>query len=382
MAGIVLPVVMARRVSRPGPVAVAGLLRSTTGLGQGARLCLAALQKVGYETRSLDLGRFLYWHSGVTVELGREMMPGEGGQIIIHLNPLELALVLPFLGRRLLKDKKIIGYWAWELENIPEVWKPAMRLVDEIWTPSHFVAEAVRRDTKIPVHVVHHPVWYPNLSGRSRESFGIPSNCFVVLSMFDMRSSAERKNPIGAVRAFRMAFGDRSDVRMIVKVGSAKESPKTVNQLRKTIADARNVTLVFDTLQPEDQAALIDCADVVISLHRSEGFGLVLAEAMYLGKPVIATGYSGNLDFMDRANSILIGYKMVPIIDPQKIYTRRNQMWAEPDVEEAAEWLKRLADDPDLRADIGRQARESVQRYFSLDSFKRAINATGLMPPA
>lgn len=387
-----LPVVVGMAASRmvahrrilSGPVTVAGLFRSTVGLAESARLSFQALQQAGIAVKYMDMGKIFYWHKKINIAFGEEEKGdgSEGGTLLVHLNPPELALAMPFIGREFVRHKRLIGYWAWELQRLPSHWKIGFRLVDEVWTPSNFVAEAVRQETKTPVYVVPHPVLRPRSSGRSRESFGIPRDCFVVLNAFDMRSSAERKNPFAAVQAFRLAFGDRGDVRMVIKVGAAEESPKVIDQLKRAVNGAQNITLMFDTLQTEDQAALIDCVDVVISLHRSEGFGLVLAEAMHLGKPVIATGYSGNLDFMDRTNSVLIGYKLVPIIDPQKIYTQRNQMWADPDAEEAAEWLKRLAGDHDLRAEIGRQARESAQRYFSLDSFKGAINATGLTPPA
>jgi glycosyltransferase involved in cell wall biosynthesis len=178
----------------------------------------------------------------------------------------------------------------------------------------------------------------------------------VVLVSFDLASSFARKNPFAAVAAFHGAFGDRPDRILLLKVGHPDHAPADFARLAQ-MAQSPNIRLLTQTLSSEDRHALTACADIVLSLHRGEGFGLVLAEAMLLGKPVIATGWSGNTDFMDGTNAALVGYRLVPARDDRSVY---RGLWAEPDVVEAAELLRKLADDADLRRDLGRRARAST----------------------
>jgi len=373
---MIAPFVISRRSIKRGPVTIAGFLSSTVGLGQGARLALSAFRELGYEVTFIDIGDFLYWHKNISVNLGERASPDEGGVVIFHLNPPELSMVLPILGRRLIRHKKIIGCWAWELDEVPRNWIPGFKLIDEIWVPSKFVASAISRSSDVPLRVIHHPVRRPVASSRVRSDFGIAESAFVALTMFDMRSSAERKNPIGAIRAFRMAFGDRSDAILIVKIGNPREAPSVMSRIESEISGSSNIKLMFDKLSQEDHASLMKCSDVIISLHRSEGFGLVMAEAMLLGKPVIATAYSANMDFMDSRSAVLINYNLIAVNDPQGIYLGGNIFWADPDIGEAAQWLHRLASDPSLCRSIGEQARMKAGEVFSLASFKESIEGS------
>jgi glycosyltransferase involved in cell wall biosynthesis len=178
----------------------------------------------------------------------------------------------------------------------------------------------------------------------------------VVLVSFNLASSFARKNPFAAIAAFRGAFGDRPDRILVLKIGHPEHAPADFARLAQMVR-APNIRLETQTLPPEDRHALTACADIVLSLHRGEGFGLVLAEAMLLGKPVIATGWSGNTDFMDATNAALVSYRLVPARDDRSVY---RGLWAEPDVAEAATLLRRLADDADLRRNLGERARAST----------------------
>lgn len=376
-ARLARPLLLARRDVRPGPVTVAGLMTSTVGLGQGARLALKAFEALGYGTRHLDVGEIFYWHKNIEVVLGPEAKPGEGGVLVVHLNPPELLLALPVIGRKMLRDRRIIGVWAWELATLPKTWLPGIDMVDEIWVPSDFVASALAGRTKVPVRVVHHPLSVPVPGEAERLRFGLPEEAFVVLTMFDMRSSAERKNPIAAIRAFRRAFSDRMDVLLVVKIGNPLEALDVMSRIEDAIGGAQNIRLIFEKLSQPDHAGFMACCDAIISLHRSEGFGLVLAEAMLLGKPVIATAYSGNMDFMDETCVALVGYKLIPVSDPQGIYGGDGAVWAEPDVDEAAEWLIRLAGDAPLRERLGARAKMYAEEVFDIKSFKDAIGDCG-----
>lgn len=362
-----------RRV-KPGPITVAGLLGSTVGLGRGARLALDALRRLGYETRSLDTSRLLFWHRQLERErLGEMARPDEGGVLLIHLNPPELALLLPLIGRGYLRHKKLIGYWAWELEQIPWQWQVGFGLVDEIWVPSTFTAQALAKVCSLPIRVVPHPVPQPEPSRYGRAFFGLSDGAFIVLTMLDLSSCAERKNPFGAVHAFRAAFGAADDVLLLVKIGNASRDPAQVERIEQAIHGYANVRLLFQQFDSDQQMGLIGCVDVVLSLHRAEGFGLVLAEAQWLQKPVIATAYSGNLDFMDADSAALIGYQLVPVRDPQGIYSGEGNYWAEPNPDEARDWLRRLKADAGLRSRLGQAGYRNVSSALDLAAFAAAV---------
>jgi glycosyltransferase involved in cell wall biosynthesis len=368
------------RDPRPGPVAVAGLLRSATGLGQGARLCHAALRELGLAPRHKDLGRVFRWHGDMALPAGAEAGAGEGGSMIIHLNPPQLPLAILAIGRARLKHKRLIGYWNWELPDIPEVWKRGFRYLDEVWVPAPFVAEAVRPHSDLPLRIVPHPVRRPATSGKARRDFELPENAFVCLSVFNAWSGYVRKNPLAVIRAFRRAFGKGSDALLVLKITNGAQTPQAMAEIAREIDGAANIRILEEKLPADDLSAMMAWSDAVGSLHRAEGFGLPLAEAMLLGKPVVATGWSGNMAFMNEGNAALVDYRLVPVRDPQKIYREADQNWAEPDVEHAAEWLKNLANDEDLRARIGAAAAREAAAFFSPEAYRAAIAGSGLEP--
>ncbi len=367
-----------RRTPQPGPVAVAGLLRSATGLGQGARLCLAALRELGLDTRHRDLGGVFRWHGDLAQPAGLEAAPGEGGTMIVHLNPPQLPLAILAIGRGRLRRKRLIGYWNWELPDIPPAWKRGFRYLDEVWVPASFVADAVRPHTDLPVRIVPHPVRRPAASAKRRWDFGLPENAFICASVFNVWSGYVRKNPLAVIRAFRLAFGDDPLAQLVLKVTNGAQTPRAMAEIETEIGGAGNIRVIQEKLMPADLAALIACCDTVVSLHRAEGFGLPLAEAMLLGKPVVATGWSGNLEFMNRENAALVDYDLVPVRDRQEIYTQVDQLWAEPKVDHAAEWLKTLAGDHDLRARIGAAAAREAAAFFSPRAYRESIAGSEL----
>lgn len=280
----------------------------------------------------------------------------------------------------MVRRKRVVGYFAWELPAIPPNWKKALDLAHEIWVPSRFTADAFRPYTALPVRVVPHPVRCPTVADLARADFGLPEDAFVVLTMFHMGAGFVRKNPIGAVRAFRQAFGDNLNAVLVIKVADADLVPWAMAELQSAIGSAPNIRIFHDKLSRDRVAALIRCADVVLSLHRAEGFGLVPAQAMLLGKPVIATGWSGNTDFMNQRNSVLVSYKLVPVRDPQESYTQEDQAWADPDVEQAAVWLRRLAENPELKQRLGEAATKDAARCFSVSSYALAISGSIATP--
>ena|GEM_PF-1490557 len=242
-----------------------------------------------------------------------------------------------------------IAYWAWELPDPPPDWRGSDRLVHEIWTPSHFAQASLRRLTALPVHVVPHAV--ASQPPRRRDW----SRPFTVLAMADSRSSFARKNPAGAIRAFVDAFGTSSQARLVLKLTGSDED---VAALAAMAASRPNIRLLRRYLDEAAMQNLLRGADALLSLHRAEGFGLPLLEAMAHGTPVVATGWSGNLEFMTAANAELVPCRLVPVRDPAAIY--HDSLWAEPDIAAAAAALQRLAQDRVHYEELAAEAHASV----------------------
>ncbi len=233
---------------------------------------------------------------------------------MLHVNPPLLPLVLLRLPRSLVRGRRMIGYWSWELPVVPLDWGIGARFVHDLWVPSAFTAAALEPLLPGRVRVVAHPlaVAQPTPSALDRSAFGLPRAAVVVLTMFNLASSFERKNPLGAIAAFRAAFGNRRDRLLLLKISNHTHFPADFHRLAAAVAEAPNIRLETQTLTTSDLQALIAACDIVLSLHRSEGFGLVPAEAMLLGKPVIATGWSGNMGFMDTNSAALVGWRIGP----------------------------------------------------------------------
>ena len=265
---------------------------------------------------------------------------------------------------RLSAGRYRIGYWAWELPDLPEDWAAVIPLFHEIWAPSAFVADAIRRraPAAVMVRVVPHPL--PDMSGAvavaDKARFGMPSTGIAFLSMYDTRSSAARKNPAGAIRAFQLAFRpDDAGVSLLVKVNAPDETTACMEELDGMIAGWPNIRLFHDTLTDAGADQLIASSDAFISLHRSEGFGLSIAQAMAAGRPVITTAWSGNVDFTGEG-AMLVPCTLVPVRDPTGRYDISGQVWAEPDLAHAANHLRELARAPGLAATLGSAARATV----------------------
>jgi glycosyltransferase involved in cell wall biosynthesis len=365
----------------PGaPVTVAGLFSNACGIGEGARLCAAMLTRLGYPVITADLTSH---YAAVNLEppAASPIPDAPGGALILHLNPPLTAPSLLLLGRARTAGRRIIGYWAWEQPEIPAFWRRDLSFLHEIWTPSEFCAEAVRPFTTKPVRVAPHPVPIPTVAPLGRADFGLPDKTFIVFAMLHFGSGFERKNPLAAIRAFRQAFGDRDDALLLLKITKDADLPWAEQALREATDGARNIRVMERTLPREELNALIAACDVLLSLHRAEGFGLGLAEAMRLGKPVAATGWSGNMTFMDEVAAAPIPVRLIPAEDRQGTYDRRH-VWADPDVAAAAALLVRLQSDRDFAARMGAAAMAAAEARLGPSAYAAAVAAALPPPPA
>jgi len=289
--------------------------------------------------------------------------PGPG-VLIAQMNPPELIRLISTTGSTAFEGKYVIGCWAWELPEIPTLWRPAFRYVDEVWALSEFTAGAIRRAAPSRVKVRVMPLAVPlNDEPPDRERFGFGAET-IVLCAFDFRSTLARKNPLGALDAFRRAKRRaKGRATLVFKTIGGSDAPSALHELKQAIGDDPSVMLMTEPLSAADRDRLLASCDILLSLHRSEGFGLLPAEAMAAGKAVIATAWSGNLDFMDDASAVLIPYRLSPVEDKQSVYS--GGLWAEADTEAAGQALAKLIDDPEHRDRLGAEARHMVQRRLA-----------------
>ncbi|MGI9088413.1 MAG: glycosyltransferase [Chthoniobacterales bacterium] len=257
-----------------------------------------------------------------------------------------------------------IAYWAWELDQIPAEWVELAPLLDEIWAPTAFVADAFRKRMPLPVHEILPGLELGEITPVTRSSLGIPEKNYVFLFMFDMSSQMERKNPLAVIRAFAAAFPKQHDVNLVIKVTRGATKPAAF-ALLQTEAQAAGVILIDGVLPHAQAYGILQMCDCFVSLHRSEGFGLCLAEAMLLGKPVIATKYSGNLAFMHSGNSLLVDYVLKEIFEDMPTYKRGNH-WAEPSLENAVAQLRYCYHNRVAAAALGAIAETEIREKFSL----------------
>ena len=233
-----------------------------------------------------------------------------------------------------------IGLWVTEFETAPPEWEFACDIVHEVWTPSSFSAEAIRRATSLPVRVVPHAVTVPDVEPMSRSRFGIGDHQFLGMGIMDLSSCPDRKNPLAHVRAWKLAFGEDRGAHLLMKVKFSKHTRFAREELVREIGNTPNISLIETTFSDRDMAAFQRMADVYLSLHRAEGYGLNIHEMLEIGTPVIATGWSGNMDYMPKyPHAIALPFELVPYHDRTFRFQGDGLRWAEADLEAAASAL-------------------------------------------
>ena len=274
------------------------------------------------------------------------------------------------LGSEFFNDFINVGYWAWELENCPEDFDLSLNMVDEVWAVSEFVRDAFAQRAKVPVINMPLAISIPELKREySRGDFGLFEDEFIFLFIFDAASHLDRKNPIAVVKAFKSAFQNATDkVRLVLKTMNVPENdPLWIELISEIDGDAR-IEIMTRKMTRDEVLGLHFVCDVFVSLHRSEGFGLCIAESMCMGKPVIVTNYSGSRDFANEATACAVDYKLVPVPEGHYPYWC-GQIWAEPDYQHAALFMRKLHDDPAYR----RQIAEAGQRFIQTNFNEHAI---------
>jgi len=354
-----------------GPFVVSAFFNETTGVAQGGRLSANAFKAAGYDIIAHDLRDCFKQFITEGAEL-----PGKGGVWFIHANAPETLVALMAHDPAQWADRYRIAYWAWETPKAPRDWIHVADYLHEVWVPSRFVHDAMaaaftdagRTDLIPRLRVMPHPVPLPpparHALGRAR--FGLSDDQCEVLCLFDAKSSAVRKNPWGVLIAWEEAFPQESQTaRLTVKVSDLSRDRPTERRLLKIAARRSDIRLMDERLSEADMESFVGAFDILVSLHRAEGFGLTLAEAMAAGVAVVATDWSGNTDFMTAENSRLIKSSLIPVCDPEGAYSivKREpaQVWADPHIFEAVTDIRQLTDQPALRQTLGEAGKQAVR---------------------
>ncbi|MAT07122.1 MAG: hypothetical protein CL424_18975 [Acidimicrobiaceae bacterium] len=359
-----------RGLRRPSGVNLIGYLDATSGLGDRARELGAVLDAAGIRYSRWDLELTDSARSGDASEqrADDDVIFDTTIAVVTALAFPALAEVYPPLVNEV---DRVVGYWFWELADVPDTHRTAIEMVDEIWAPTAFVRDAYAASVEVPVELVPLPIGAPTPSASDRAALGLDER-FTFLTSFDHLSSMQRKHPLGVIEAFRRAFGGRDDVALVVKSINGHLRPEQTARLAESADGDHRIVLRDGYLSAGDQAALLAAADCYVSLHRSEGLGLHLAEAMWLGTPVIATDYSGSVDLTtpipnpnadgSDAGPVaeLIPYRLVPVDGGGEAYTTGE--WADPDLDAAAAAMRRVADDADHRAALAAAGRHHIER--------------------
>ena len=284
---------------------------------------------------------------------------------LYHINVRETEEIERYHGAGWMNGRYNIAYWAWDTHEFPEDWVRYARGFDEIWSPSQFAADAIQRRVPVPVLTMPHAIEFQMPTGTGlRAKFGLPQDLFLFVFVFDLNSLAARKNPEAAVEAFRRVVAKNPATGLVLKTHNTARNAADMERLRQRIAGLPNVFLLDRTLPRHEVYELMACCDAFVSLHRAEGFGLCVAEAMFLGKPAVSTDWSATAEYVTPQNGFPVRYRLTRLDHHIDEYARGTE-WAEPDIEHAAACMEALAADPQLCAALGAQAARDVRERFS-----------------
>jgi len=344
---------------------IAGHFLSDHSIGEAARGSVRAADAAGIPTCLVHLRFPLPGRQGdetVKARLSEAMVHPVS---LYHTTVREASEIEEHQGAGSMTGRYNIAYWAWEAREFREDWARYARPFNEIWCPSRFVTEAIQMRVPVPVLTMPHVVEFPPpVQRNNREKFGLPERLFLFLFVFDMNSLAARKNPEAVVEAFRRVVTKNGATGLVLKTHNGEQNSVEMGRLREKIAGLSNVFLMDRTLDRQEVYELMACCDAFVSLHHAEGFGLCLAEAMYLGKPAVSTDWSGTAEYVTPQNGFPVRYRLERLSQNIGVFARGSE-WAEPDIEHAASCMEELAADPQLCAALGAQAARDIRERFS-----------------
>jgi len=346
-------------------VNIVGYFRAELGVGEAGRALTSAIEAAGIPHSTLTYDLTLSRKNHPFVERGERGAPYDIN--VLCINADQTPAFVRQAGPAFFEGRYTAGYWFWELDRFPGSMHAAFDHVDEVWTATSFVAGGIRAIGRRPVYTIPLPVVVPRVAPEvTRVSLGLPS-AFMFLFVFDFFSVLERKNPLGLIRAFDRAFRPGEGPVLVLKTINGNRELTRLEQLRAAAAGRDDILIVDAYYSAEEKNALLGLCDSYVSLHKSEGLGLTMAEAMGLEKPVIATAYSGNLDFMTPDNSYLVDYTLGVVPRGCEPYPAGSS-WAEPDLDQAAELMRRVYTARKEAAEKARTAREDILTRHNVET--------------
>lgn len=375
----------ARRHARLG-LNIAGFLTAELGVGESARCMVRAADAAGLPAALVPLKLNCKNRLGDQTYAARLQDENPFDVNVVHLDPPACRDIDHHHGKAFRAGKYNIAYFAWELPEFPDAWAPSFDLFDEIWCPSDFTSAAIAMKSPIPVLTMPHAIAFPagmdfdsvgeGASGTGhttraesarnelRVQFGLPASKFLFLTLFDLNSYSARKNPRAVIDAFRRSGVAGDDAALVIKVQNITGNEADFAALHASVQDLEGTVLLTQTLPRAEIYALEAACDCFVSLHRSEGFGLAVAESMLLGKPVIATDWSATAEYVTAENGCPVRAKLVTLEQNHGPYAK-GSTWADPDPAHAADYMRRLFEDRALASRLGAAARETIRTRFS-----------------
>jgi glycosyltransferase involved in cell wall biosynthesis len=340
-----------------GGVDVLGFFTSEHGVGEAARMLTATLKSASVAISTID-----YTDTQSRREHAYNCDNVSQHKVLLaSINSDQLTAAHTRIKPEFFDDRYVIGQWFWELEDAPTWFASAYPLVNELWAPTHFIEGMLQKNVPSSVHVeyvplpVHAPVIDASLT---RQRFGVDER-FMFLFVFDFMSVMKRKNPLGLIEAFTTAFAEGEGPQLVIKGINGDKRPAEHALLSEAVAQRSDITLIDEYFTREETSTLISMANAYVSLHRSEGLGLTISEAMTLGVPVIATGYSGNMDFMRPGNSLLVPGTRVLVGDGAEGYSP-TATWMEPDISQAAKYMRYVYENEQEAREMGKCGQRDI----------------------
>ncbi|MSU69205.1 MAG: glycosyltransferase [Opitutaceae bacterium] len=343
---------------------IAGFLTADLGLGESARCMVRAADAAHLPVALVPLKLHCKNRLGDQTYADRLQEDNPYEVNVIHLDPPSSHDLDRHHGRAFRVGKRNIAYWAWELPDFPDAWMSAFDFYDEVWCPSDFTRVAIEMKSPVPVIRMPHAIAFARPEGDFRPRFGLPAGKFLFLLVYDLNSYSERKNPSDVIEAFRQSGLAGADAALIVKVQNVAGNEADFTALQSAVADLPGTVLIANTLSRAEVYQLEAACDCFVSLHRAEGFGLAVAECMYLGKPVISTNWSATAEYVTAENGCPVDCRTVSLAQNHGPYMK-GSTWAEPDVAHAAAWMRKLFADRALAARLGIAARAAIEARFS-----------------
>ncbi|MEA5093468.1 MAG: glycosyltransferase [Sedimentibacter saalensis] len=359
------------RSKNPDGINFIGLIKAEVGLGQSCRLIAEAIDNTDIEYTVFNQ---------IQINSCRQEDSSWDNKIsnttpfninLIHINPPDLAIAYLTLDKSIWDYKYNIAFWLWELEEFPDEWVKCFDLLDEIWTPSEFVSDSIRKKTSLPVYTMIYPISTPTNENFNRKYFKLPEDKFLYLCMYDSNSMTERKNPMAAINSFKSAFEpSEQNIGLIIKINNPDS--KDLELINQSLKDYSNIYIINKIMTKTEVNSLIKNVDVLVSLHRAEGFGLPLAEAMLLGTPTIATNWSANTEFMNDDIACMVDFDLITLDKDYGVFKKGNR-WADPNIGQAAMFMRKLYEDKAFYNSISLEAQNYIKNNLNIKKASKAI---------